>query len=385
MKIIHICLANFFIDDYSYQENILPIYHKKMGYDVTMIASWQSFDEKGKLFLKDYSKLNNYKTKDDIEVYRIAYRKGILPNVLYQKLRLYDEWINLLDEIAPDVIFVHGCQFMDVIKLVKFSKINNHTRIYVDNHADYINSARTWYSKFLHKIVWRYCAKKIEPFVKRFWGVTPLRSIFLQKEYKINPSKIDTLIMGVDIDNIKIEERENIRKAIRCDLKIEENNIVLISGGKLDRLKGTLKLLDTFVTLNDPALRLVLFGTISSDIEVDFRKYLDRDKRISYVGWISSENIFKYFYAADIAIFPGTHSVLWEQAIGIGLPTIIKKWTGFNHLTINESVAEIEDITIGNLQTAIEKFCSNLAFYTTCAIENIKIFSYREIAKKSIS
>ena len=47
MKIVHLCLACFYPDNYSYQENILPKYHKKMGYDTEVIASLETFDKNG--------------------------------------------------------------------------------------------------------------------------------------------------------------------------------------------------------------------------------------------------------------------------------------------------------------------------------------------------
>ena len=36
MKITHLCFVSLFSDGYSYQENILPLYHKKLD---TMLAS----------------------------------------------------------------------------------------------------------------------------------------------------------------------------------------------------------------------------------------------------------------------------------------------------------------------------------------------------------
>ena len=51
MRILHLCLANFYIDNYSYQENMLPKYHKMMGHYVSVIASKVSFDENGELCL----------------------------------------------------------------------------------------------------------------------------------------------------------------------------------------------------------------------------------------------------------------------------------------------------------------------------------------------
>lgn len=40
--------SEFFVDNYTYQENLLPKYHKMAGHDVTIIASLVSFSEKGK-------------------------------------------------------------------------------------------------------------------------------------------------------------------------------------------------------------------------------------------------------------------------------------------------------------------------------------------------
>ena len=37
MKIVHLCLGCFFPDNYSYQENMLPKFHKELGYDVKVL------------------------------------------------------------------------------------------------------------------------------------------------------------------------------------------------------------------------------------------------------------------------------------------------------------------------------------------------------------
>ena len=45
MKIIHVALACFYYDDFEYQENLLPYFHKKSGHDVTIIASTENIDK----------------------------------------------------------------------------------------------------------------------------------------------------------------------------------------------------------------------------------------------------------------------------------------------------------------------------------------------------
>ena len=45
MKILHCCLAAFYIDNFSYQENIFPKIHKLQGHQVHIIASTETYLE----------------------------------------------------------------------------------------------------------------------------------------------------------------------------------------------------------------------------------------------------------------------------------------------------------------------------------------------------
>ena len=72
-KIAHICLASFYVDNYSYQENILPKYHKILGYNVIVIASLVSFDKDGKSILLPNEP--EYISENNIRVFRINYKR----------------------------------------------------------------------------------------------------------------------------------------------------------------------------------------------------------------------------------------------------------------------------------------------------------------------
>ncbi len=116
MKILHLCLANFFIDKYSYQENMLTKYHKKLGYDVEVIASLISFDKNGKICT--VKKNGSYKNEHDITVTRLKYSDSILSN----RLRKYVGTYESIEKVKPDIIFIHGCQFWDIKYVVKYIK-----------------------------------------------------------------------------------------------------------------------------------------------------------------------------------------------------------------------------------------------------------------------
>ena len=71
MKVVHLCLGSFYPDNYSYQENLLPKFHKELGYEVEVIASTQSFDEHGKVCY--LPKAGTYQNEYDIKVTRLPY------------------------------------------------------------------------------------------------------------------------------------------------------------------------------------------------------------------------------------------------------------------------------------------------------------------------
>lgn len=73
MKILHICLGNFFIDNHSYQENMLTKFHVLQGHEVTVLASLVTFDKNGKFSLlnEDATYINN----DGCKIIRVNYKK----------------------------------------------------------------------------------------------------------------------------------------------------------------------------------------------------------------------------------------------------------------------------------------------------------------------
>ena len=76
-------------------------------------------------------------------------------------LRVYEGTYQAIEKAKPDLIFIHGCQFLDMKYVVKYVK-KYACKVYVDNHADFSNSATNWISKnILHKGLWRHCAHMI--------------------------------------------------------------------------------------------------------------------------------------------------------------------------------------------------------------------------------
>lgn len=380
MKVVHLCLSCFFIDGYSYQENIIPKYHVKMGYEVTVIASLVSYNSEGKgCYLEGYSE---YEDKNGYHVVRLPYRSPVKIN---RTLRHYERLKEILAREAPDIIFSHGVSYGDADVVIDYLKRHPNTKLFADSHTDYINSAKNWLSRhILHPIIWRYYAKKLEPYMTKCYGVTPMRCRFLQEMYHINPDIIDFLPMGVDDENIP-NNRTEVRSSIRKELSINEQDIVILTGGKIDKLKNTHILLDALKEVNDGHIHLVICGTLTPEMDY-LKEQIDSNPNIHYLGWCNAERVMDCMVASDIACFPGTHSTLWEQSVGVGLPAIFKRWDEMEHVNVNGNCVFVKGEDVSELSKIIKMYLEE-EFYQRI---NVKAkdaaaqFRYSIISKKAI-
>ncbi|WP_342590876.1 glycosyltransferase [Olsenella profusa] len=379
---MHLCLACFFPDGFTYQENMLPKWHKRLGYDVEVIASLLSFDKGGLdiILPKPTSYLNEY----NIPVTRLAYKS---PMQIYRKLNRFIGLADALEKAAPNILFIHGCQFLDIDIVVAYLENHPGIKVYVDNHADYSNSARNWLSKHvLHRLIWKRCAKLVAPYTSMFWGVLPARVDFLVENYDLPRAKCALLVMGADDDEVERASNSPVRISIRNRFRFTDDDFVVVTGGKIDTEKRqTLQLMDA-VRLMDEHIKLLVFGPIASEMKEEFDEKFDSDKMV-HVSWANASESYDYFAAADVVCFPGRHSVYWEQAAAMGKPLIVKRWPGTEHVNINDNVMFLDSGGAEEIVRAImrvsssDSFASQIKHNASCAA---KSFLYSDIAKRSI-
>lgn len=384
MKVLHLCLGSFYPDNYSYQENMLPKFHKKLGCDVEVIASTQSFDEYGKTCY--LSNCGSYYNEYDIYVTRLPFKST---NRIWKKLKRYCGTYDAIDNASPDIIFIHGGQFLDIDKVVEYLKTHPNVTVYVDNHADFSNSATNWFSKYiLHKIIWRHTEHLIEPYTKKFYGVLPIRVEFLKNIYRLPAEKCELLVMGADDELVEYAKNTNARKRIREKYGIRDNDFLIMTGGKIDQWKTqTLLLMQAVRNINQSNIRLIVFGSVTQEL-MDSVKSLADGSIVQYIGWILSNDSYDLFESADLVVFPGRHSVMWEQVTGQGKPMIVKDWPGTHHIDLGGNVRFLKEDSIVEIQSEIERIIENPAEFermkSVAQEKGMYVFSYKEISKRAI-
>ena len=389
MRIVHICLSGLYMDGWGYQDNMIAKYHVLAGHDVTVIANRFVYDEKG-----EYVRTEKTQEIDcnGVKIIRLESKDGRMQHGPAERVH-YVGLYESLQEICPHIIFLHNPQIMDTEDIARYMSGHPTARLFVDSHSDYSNSGRNFLSKhLLHGGLWRYKVQKLVPYTEKFYGVLPARVDFLLERYQTPKNKTELLVMGMDDEKAENAATAETIAATREKLGFRKDDFVIVTGGKIDHAKRqTILLLEAVKNINKQietrTVKLLLFGSIVDDMKEQVLS-LCEDENITYIGWLPADETYPYFAMADLVVFPGRHSVMWEQVVGQGLPMVVKYWEGTTHIDLGGNVRFLKEDTTEEIQSTLEELLQNpeeLAAMRRVAKEKgAKVFSYREISRRCI-
>lgn len=383
MKILHLCLGDKFADGYSYQVNLLVKYHKQMGLDVRVIASCDSFDSSGKdIKVKPGRYIGEY----DIPIIRIPYKKN---NKYCYKLKQFIGLKKALNKVNPDILFIHNVQFADAPIVAQYLKEHPEVVAYADNHADFSNSATNWFSKnVLHKIVWKHYAHVLLPYVKKIYGVLPARVDFLINVYGFPKDKCELLVLGADDELVAKSTSADSINGIRNKYGIKSDDFLVVTGGKINKYRPeTINLMKAVAKCHNSNIKLLFFGNVDEAMKSEFDRLVDTPN-INNAGWQNAEGTYRIMAAADLVVFPGLHSIMWEQAVALGVPCVFRDLKGFHHVDLGGNAVFLKDVSEESLRKTIEGLAGNpekcSSMRKIAKEKGMKTFSYKDIARRSI-
>ena len=162
-----------------------------------------------------------------------------------------------------------------------------------------------------------------------------------------------------------------------------------MTGGKIDSAKvQTLQLMEAVARIKEQRVKLIVFGSVTPELLEQVKNRCVENK-VFYIGWVTSDESYKYFAAADLVVFPGRHSVFWEQVAGIGIPMLCKYWEGTTHVDLGGNVEFLKENSVTEIEEKIEELVACPEKYNMmkkAAIEKgMETFSYRKIAERALS
>ena len=389
MNIVHLSVNGPYTDGWGYQDNVIPKYHKKMGHNVTVIATnTKHSDIDGSIVTTNSG---DYFLNDGVRIIRLEKRKFC--NSRYtEAIGNYDIY-KILCDLKPDFIMVHGLCSPSSFQVAKYvRKINNDCVVVADSHQDYYNTKTIGGFKFT---VWKFYLILVNMYMQRFYkkvyGVTPDCMDLANKFYKINKNKIELLPLGVDVDIINFKDKDDIRNKIRDLYNIKNGDLMIVSGGKLDEKKNNHILMQAVSNLNNENIKLVVFGNaVSAEYNHKLTEIVNKSAgKIKCIGFQSVKEIYNLYLAADLAVFPGTQSALWQQAIATGLALFVKKWPGIEYLDLGGNLKFLETIDENAIELEITKLYDDKILLDhmkdVAKTKGVDFFSYEKISKRVLN
>ena len=252
MKILHLCLSCFYIDKFSYQENELVQQNVRDGHEVEVIASTEVLRPDGRL---EHIAAGRYLGADGAMVERLPYRQ-LGPQSLMAKLRMHPGVYARIEAFQPDAILFHGACGWEILSAARYVRANPNVRLYIDSHEDFVNSARSWVSKWLlHYAYYRPILRSSLDAVAKVLPVSISCLEFLRDFYGVPEAQLEFYPLGGAVPGD--EEYADRRSRTRADLGVAHGEVLIVQSGKIDRTKKLVEALEAFSAVPDPALRFV--------------------------------------------------------------------------------------------------------------------------------
>ena len=389
MKIVMLC--DLYDETLQYQENLLAKYYAKHGHQVTILAA--TFNNVADYWANRYHKHDPGRTYRDgmATVIKLPYSMNFLG-----KLRRLKGVAAILERERPDLIFVHDIH-LNLLEATRYKRSNPTCRIIMDYHADYNNSARNWLSlNILHRVIRRGFLYRHRDFISRIYPVYPHSGTFLHEVYGLPLQDLELLPLGADTDLARATRLDRAGAAVRARFGIPDDAIVVFTGGKLSPAKKTDLLVEAVLQIGDSNLHLLIVGDIDPT-DVRYKRRLAAlcacRPRVHLAGWVDGPEVYKFMDACDFAVFPASQSVLWPQALSMGLPLVVGRAAGqdysFMNFHGNMIVLDEDDIRSDVIAEKIRCLAGDRALLRERQAAALKaadeVFSYDKIVLRTLS
>ena len=224
--------------------------------------------------------------------------------------------------------------------------------------------------------------KKVTPKLNRIICPSNQSKLDVIKEFKVNPSKIEVVLNGIDFETFNINN----------EVKKIPNRIITTASSDIP-LKGLRFLIDALPSVIEryPLTNLAVIGKATKDGEVEKQiSRLNLESKISFYSELAEMDIVNLYASAEIAVIPSLYEGFGfgaGEAMACGIPLIsthsggLKEVVGKAAVKVMPKDSEALSIAIQELFSSSEK----REHYKKVGRERIeKEFQWSRAAKKYI-
>lgn len=313
MKFLIWTTGNNFTPSMLYKENYLIRAAINNGDEVVVFANEYTYIQGKSTKVSKTESVDGYKLK------RFSYQSFIHP-ILTSRIRKIKGIEKEIISEKPDLIFINCSQIYNIKNLGKIKSALPNVKIVLDFSTKYLNSARNWISKnILHRILYRHWIKQGLPYVDKVFYISKESKDFACEMYGTPEYLMEhNNLPGETIpENIKLKYKADIFNR----LNLQNDKTLILYTGKIYPDKKVDCLVKAFARNNNPNLRLVIIGVYTDETQREIiEPIISADSRITFMDFVSGEELTKFVCAADLYVQPGSISQTCQTAVCCGTP-----------------------------------------------------------------
>ncbi len=348
-KIVHV--VDYFQPQLGYQETALARAHARQGHNVYILTSdrYFPFEDYDTTYKEVLGERIVGEKEVEIDGYKIIRLK---PKFEFKSFVFLPQIKEKLLAIKPDIVILHNLLKPNSYFVLKANKLITY-KLISDSHAAEYNTTFDNPIKNLYLKFWK---RFVQPDLLKSSRIITT-GINEDKYLKKLLGEIKTEIIPLGADTHKFEINYKDRFKIREELRIGNNDTLIIHAGKFHPSKKTLEVVKAFCSLHNQKKRvkLLLIGNGSREYVAQIREVINNNhcnECVIHKNFVNNEELNRYLSAADIGVWPGSKSNTFIEAISNGLPIIIedkeyareivKNHNGFNVKNSRELVEKLD-------------------------------------------
>ena len=327
LRILHI--IDHFYPVLGYQETFLAKAHSRTNETLVITSDRyvQALFVANKSLLKQRVIGPGYYIERGIKVLRLPALLDIPPINQLWLVGLEQAVVNF----KPDIVIVHGVVSITSVRIARLKSKLPNAKFVFDDHMTY-NATRGGWTRVMYKIFRRIFTpillKTVDLFVA---AVSDETRRFMEEMYGIPDSRIVVIPLGVD-RNIFYRDSES-RAILRNKYKIRDNDIVFLYAGKIIPDKGVHLLVSAGIELcnKHPNVKIMFVGGAHRAYVEKLRERIRKSSlidRFIFVGVVPNEELYQFYSAADVGVWPLQCSISMVEAMSCNLPIIISDRSG---------------------------------------------------------
>ncbi|MBI4753413.1 glycosyltransferase family 4 protein [Candidatus Desantisbacteria bacterium] len=314
------------------------------------------FDKQGGIERHTYELVKELSAEHEVHIFAHQWEDISNPRVIFHYVPVFDIPILppvsfpimttlMIKQEGCDVVYNNGAGYTFIQDVITTASL--HTAWMEEAKK---NGLRKYFLNPLHYyffILEKYIYKKGR--YKKIIAISNFIKAHLMTYFHIPEEDIIVIYHGVNLEEFNPENKNLIRKKIRDNYQIKENETLLLFVGKEYKRKGLRYIIDALDILQRDDIKLLVVGKDTSRYSKALATSFD--KRVIFAG--HSQDVASYYAAADIFVFPTTFDAFGMvvlEAMAAGLPVIVSNKAGSSELIENR----VDGIVLNDCKNARE-------------------------------